>query len=110
MKITTESETLRVSELRELKEPDADELIRDLSAALQPSHSTIEFDLTQLRSADCETVDALMTVHEKFAHGGTAVSWRIMNPPPDLRQLFELVRLHRLFEITPPRPSRMVLL
>lgn len=110
MKITTETETLRVSDLRELKEPDADELVRDLRAALKPTHSTIEFDLTQLRSADCETVDALMTVHEKFARAGTAFSWRIMNPPSDLRQLFELVRLHRLFEITPPRPPRMILL
>lgn len=110
MKISAESETLRVSDLRELKEPDIDELVRDVRTALKSEHTTIEFDLSLLRSADCETVDALMTAYEEIDPGDGALSWRITNPPPDLRQLCELVRMHRLFEITPPRPPRMILL
>ncbi len=110
MKISSDHETLRVSELRELRDPDTDDLIHDLRTALSPAHGTIEFDLSLLRSADCETVDALMTVHEELSRADAALAWRITNPSPELRQLFELVRLHRLFEITPPRPPRLILL
>ncbi len=111
MKITTDDETLRVSDLRELGEPEAGGLIRDLRTALTPAHSTVEFDLAHLRSADCDTIDALLAVYEEFDRGGgPARVWRVTNPPPDLRQLFELVRLHHLFEITPPRPARLIAL
>lgn len=110
MKITTDDETLRVTDLREFSELAAGELIRELRATLQPGHSAIEFDLTYLRSADSETVDALRTIHAQLDRSGAALVWRVMNPPPDLRQLFELVRLHHCFDITPPRPPRMILL
>ena len=110
MKITAHHDRLQVSDVREFSETDVDDLIRDLRQALTPAHATIEFDLAHVRSADCDTVDALLAVYEEFDQDGVARSWRVITPPPDLRQLFELVRLHHLFEITPPRPSRMVLL
>jgi len=110
MKITTADETLQVSDLREFGPLEADDLIRDLRAALQPSHSTVEFDFALLRSADCDTADALLAVYAELDRGETARVWRVANPSSDLRQLFELVRLHHFFEITPPRPPRMILL
>src|SRR5437870_3985895 len=105
MKITAAHDTLRVSDLRDLNDVQADELVHDLRAALTPAHATIEFDLAQLRAIHCGTVDALLAVYEKLNRAGTSFTWRVLNPPPDLRQLFELVRLHHLFEITPPRTA-----
>ena len=109
MKIIPAYDTLRVSDLRELNDLRADELIHDLRAALTPAHVTIEFDLAQLRAIHCGTVDALLAVHEALNRAGTRLTWRVLNPPPDLRQLFELVRLHHLIEITPPRMPAMAL-
>lgn len=109
MKISTDQETLRVSDVQEFSEPDVDLLIRDLRQALKPSHSTIEFDLAHIRSADCDTVDAVLAVYEEFDRDGPARVWRMINLAPELRQLFELVRLHHLFEITPLHPPRMIL-
>jgi len=110
MKIKSYDDTLRVSDLREFDELQAGELIRDLHASLQPIHSTIEFDLTLVRAADTETVDALLAIHDEFDQGAGTLVWRVLNPPPELRQLFELMRFHHFFEITPPRPPRMILL
>ncbi|HWA26672.1 MAG TPA: STAS domain-containing protein [Lacunisphaera sp.] len=110
MKITSQDDTLRVSDLRELDERTAGELIPELRAALRPEHSTIEFDLTLLRACETETVDALLSIYDEFDREGASFGWRLLNPPSELRQLFELVRLHHFFEITPPRPPRMILL
>jgi anti-anti-sigma regulatory factor len=104
MKITTESDTLRVSDLRELTEEQADEIIEGVSAALTPDISAISLDLTQLRGIDGDTANLLRSIQEEFAEVG-GLAWRVFNPPPEARQLFELVRLHHLFEINPPRAS-----
>jgi anti-anti-sigma regulatory factor len=108
MKITTESDTLRVSELRELTEDQADDIIEGIRASLTPEIAVITLDLTQLRRIDGETADLLRSIQEEFALVGGLV-WRVLNPPPQARQLFELVRLHHLFEINPPRAAGMSL-
>lgn len=110
MKITAGYDTIHVSDLRDFDERQAEGLVHDLRLALRPPHSVIEFDLAHLRSADCATVDALLAVYEGIDEAGAGLVWRLLNPSPDLRQLCELVRLHHVFEITPPRPPRMVLL
>lgn len=109
MKISTDHETLRVSDVQEFNEPDVDVLIRDIRQTLKPTHSIIEFDLAHIRSADCDTVDAVLAIYEEFDRESPARVWRMVNLAPELRQLFELVRLHHLFEITSPHPSGMIL-
>jgi anti-anti-sigma regulatory factor len=104
MKITTESDTLRVTELREFTEDQADELIEGIRAALTPDIAAVTLDLTQLRAIDADTAGLLRSVQEEFAVVD-GLAWRMVNPPPEARQLFELVRLHRLFEINPPSAS-----
>jgi anti-anti-sigma regulatory factor len=110
MKITADHDTVRVTDLRDLNEVRTDDLVHELRAALTPAHATIEFDLTQLRAIHCGTVDVLLSVYEELNRAGARFTWRVLNPPPDLRQLFELVRLHHLFEITPPRTPSLALL
>ncbi len=109
MKIRVDTDTVRVSDLRELGEDQAGELAADIGAAVSGGARTVEFDLSQFRSIDCSVVDRLIAIHDAVSRAGALV-WRVVNPPPDVRQLLELVRLHRVFEITPPRIPEMSVL
>lgn len=109
MKINVNTDTLRVSDLRDLREDQAGELAADIGAAVATGVHVVEFDLSQFRSVDSSVVDRLMAIHDAVARLGTLV-WRVVNPPPDVRQFLELMRLHRVFEITPPRPPEMSVL
>lgn len=109
MKIKVDTDTVRVSDLRELNEDQAGELAADIGAAVTGGVRAVEFDLSQFRAIDCSVVDRLLSIHDAVARVGNLV-WRLVNPPPDVRQLLELVRLHRVFEITPPRIPEMSVL
>jgi anti-anti-sigma regulatory factor len=110
MKITTDCDTLRVTDLHESADLEEDVLVPSIRSALTPAHATIEFDLAQLRAIHCGIADALLAVYDELNRTGGSITWRLVNPPPELRQLFELMRLHHLFEIRPPRSPRMILL
>lgn len=109
MKLKVDTETVRVSDLRELNEDQAGELAADIGEAVSAGAKVVEFDLSQLRAVDCSLVDRLLGIHDAVSRVGALV-WRVVNPPPDVRQLLELVRLHRIFEITPPRIPEMSVL
>jgi anti-anti-sigma regulatory factor len=109
MKIKLDTDTVRVSDLRELGEDQAGELAADIGAAVSGGARVVEFDLSQFRAIDCGAVDRLLAIHDNVSRVGALV-WRLVNPPPDVRQLLELVRLHRVFEITPPRIPEMSVL
>ncbi len=104
MKFVTESGILRVSDVRELDEESVDQIVEGIRAALGSETSVVTLDLTQLRGIDGNTAGLLRSIQEEFADAGGLV-WRVVNPPPEARQLFELVRLHHLFEINPPRSA-----
>lgn len=105
MKITTEADTLRISDLRELTEATGDALVDAIHAELTPAHAAIEFDLSHVQGIDSEIIDVLLALHEEFHLEDRPLVWRVNHPSPELRQLLELVRLHHLFEIIPPRPA-----
>jgi anti-anti-sigma regulatory factor len=109
MKIEAEADRLSVRDLRGLTEQQTAEIVEDVRAALAQGVRVVEFDLSKFRSIDCSVVDRLLAIHTSVAETGSVV-WRLLNPPPDVRQLLELVRLHRLFEINPPRFSEMAVL
>ncbi len=109
MKIEADSDIVRITELRELNENRAEEIVANIRTVLPPGCRVIEFDLAKFRSIDWSAVDRLLAIH-KALHRADAFIWRLVNPPPDVRQLLELVRLHRLFEITPPRVPGMAVL
>lgn len=109
MKIKADNDVVRVSDLRELGEDQAGDLAADLGAAVSGGARIVEFDLSQFRAIDYGVVDRLIAIHDAVSRAGALV-WRLVNPPPDVRQLLELVRLHRVFEITPPRIPEMSVL
>lgn len=109
MKIETHADTLRVSGLSELSEDRTGALIAGICAALPPQVRIIEFDLAQVRATDSAGIGVLMAVHAALSRTGAAFAWRVLNPTPSVRQLLELVRFHRLFEIVPPRLARIAI-
>ncbi len=109
MKIRVENGILRISELRHLDEDQAGELAAEVHGALTGGIRAVEFDLSQFRAIDCSVVDRLLAI-QGTAPRADAFAWRLVNPPPDVRQLLELVRLHRVFEITPPGIPEMAAL
>lgn len=109
MKLKVDTDTVRISDLRELGDDQAGDLAADIGAAVSGGAKTVEFDLSQFRAIDCGVVDRLIAIRDAVSRAGDLV-WRVVNPPPDVRQLLELVRLHRVFEITPPRIPEMSVL
>lgn len=108
MTIETESDTLRVSGLADLDEATAGRVISEITAALPPGVRIIELDLSHIRAIDCGGVSLLMGIHRALAATGASLVWRVINAAPSVRQLLVLVRLHRLFDIVPPRLARLV--
>lgn len=106
MKIETDSETLRVRDLSELDENRTEELIHEISTSLPSEVRVIEIDLAHVRMIDTAGVAVLMAIHAALSRVGLPLAWRLLNPAPPVRQLLELVRVHRLFEILPPRHVR----
>jgi NDP-sugar pyrophosphorylase family protein len=85
-----------------------DDIVDEIRAALRNGIRVVEIDLSNIHSFDCGAVDRLLAIHNAISHAD-ALIWRLLNPPAAVRQLLELLRLHNLFEITPPRLERAVL-
>lgn len=103
MKIEETPDGIRITGLRDLDENQAGDLIEGVRAALPAGPRVIEFDLSRLSMLDASGVGVLLEAHEAVTRLGAAPIWRLLNPVPAVRQLLELVRLHRVFEIVPPR-------
>ena len=103
MNIEETPEGIRITGLRELDDAQAGALIDGVRAALPAAPRVIEFDLSRLPAIDASGVGVLLEAHEAVTRHGLAPVWRLLNPAPAVRQLLELVRLHHVFEIVPPR-------
>ena len=106
---TTPMLTLQTS-LGELDLLDAVAGIGDYDRVLIASEEVEAFDGAKDPDAAYGAfVDRLLAI-QGTAPRADAFAWRLVNPPPDVRQLLELVRLHRVFEITPPGIPEMAAL
>ena len=92
---------MRVHGLHELSAANARQFRNTVSAALAPELHQIDIDLSQTASVDSSGLGALLTVHraanELNRNGGVGV--RLLHPQPAVLQVFELTRMHHLFEI-----------
>jgi anti-anti-sigma factor len=64
---------------------------------LKPQHNTVWIDMTNTRSLDSSGIAALLALHEAIRPNEGSV--RLLNPAPQILQLLELTRMHRLFQI-----------
>jgi anti-sigma B factor antagonist len=103
MEIERRDGTLSITGLRELTNINSRAFRHNACAALSPELRAIEIDLSQTRSVDGSGVGALMKFYiAATEQGGGPVAVRLLNPAPPVQQMFELTRVHHLFEIIPP--------
>ncbi|HTL66035.1 MAG TPA: STAS domain-containing protein [Lacunisphaera sp.] len=104
MKIEGTADTIRITELRKLDDVErAEEIVSGLRGALRDGIRYIEVDLSRVNAINSLGVAMLLAAREAGPQSGAMPVWRIVNPAPAVRQLLELVRAHRVFEIAPPR-------
>ena len=99
MKIEHDGQKLSISEIPELSTVNS-ALFRDqVQAAMPPSLGMIEIDLSQTRFVDSCGLGALFSLYKTAGNGHGKVALRLLNPTPQIQQLFELTQMHQLFEI-----------
>jgi anti-sigma B factor antagonist len=100
MKLEIQGDTLRISEVKELGAAVAAAFRDHARAALSDEQRNIEVDLSQTTFVDSAGLGALIALHKTACSRDGAV--RLLCPQPQVRQLLELTRMHRLFEIAGP--------
>jgi anti-sigma B factor antagonist len=99
MKINESGDILSISNIKELAAGNSDMFRDEVRAAVPSGVKAIEIDLSDTNFVDSCGLGALISVY-KFVnsrHGPVPV--RLVNPTPSIQQIFELTRLHRIFEI-----------
>ena len=92
-------QTLAVTGLVEIVAANA-AMVRDgIRAALKPSHTALDLDLATVTFLDSSGLGALISLQKSLrSQNGTV---RLLRPQPNVYQILELTRLHRIFEIIP---------
>ncbi len=99
MKIHDTGDILTVSHIKELAAGNAESFRDEVRAALPADVKSIEIDLSDTDFVDSCGLGALISLYKFVNAGNEAVPVRLLNPSPLVQQLFELTRLHRIFEI-----------
>ena len=104
MKIRQQENTLYISELNELVAANSGSFRDEVRAVLSDGLKTIEIDLSQTAFLDSCGLGALVALYKTACSrsGNGPVNIRLLNPTPSVQQIFELTRMHRLFEIVGP--------
>jgi anti-sigma B factor antagonist len=104
MKIHDTGDILTISNIKELAAGNADVFRDEVRAAVGSDLKAIEIDLSDTDFVDSCGLGALISLY-KFANSGhESVPVRLLNPSPSVQQIFELTRLHRVFEIVRVEP------
>jgi anti-sigma B factor antagonist len=99
MKTKHDGETLHISDIPELTAANSHVVREEIRAALPTPLKAIEIDLSQTSFVDSCGLGALIAVYKTACGRNGGVTVRLLNPTPPVQQLFELTRLHCLFEI-----------
>lgn len=98
MKITRDGENLNISEIRDLSSANSESFRQEVCRSLPPAVKTIEVDMSQTKSIDSCGLGALIGVYKMATRNGDVIV-RLINPSSSLQQMFELTRMHRIFEV-----------
>jgi anti-sigma B factor antagonist len=94
-----DTEVLRVRGLTELTADNSERFRMEISAALN-GHTSIEIDLARTTFMDCSGLGALIALRQQARRRDGVV--RLVNPPPVVQQLFDIMRADEVFEIVNP--------
>lgn len=97
MKLEVKGETLSIGGLRELGAENSVEFKEQVQAALPDRLARIEVDLSQISFLDSCGLGALISLRKAAnSRNGTVC---LVNPSPRVQMLFDVTRMHKLFEI-----------
>jgi anti-sigma B factor antagonist len=92
-----DAQTVVVTGLQELVAANAAQVRDEIRAALPATCVGLDLDLSGLTFLDSSGLGTLVALHKTLrSRNGTV---RLLQPAPNVRQILELTRLHRVFEI-----------
>ncbi len=97
MNIQVNGDTLCISQIKELGAVNSNAFRDQARAAMTDSQKNIEINLSQTAFLDSCGLGALIALHKTVCSRNGKV--RLLNPTPPVRQILELTRMNRLFEI-----------
>ncbi len=97
MKVQTRGETLAITGLKELAAANAQAFRDQVRGALTDAQKIIEIDMSETMFVDSCGLGALISLHKTVCSRQGQV--RLLSPTPPVRQILELTRMHRIFEI-----------
>lgn len=97
MNTASHDKTLLVTDVQELNATNVAAFRDQIRAALQPQHAQLDLDMSRTRFLDSSGLGALISIHKTLCSRQGVV--RIVNPTPQVQQILELTRMHRIFEI-----------
>jgi len=96
---STDPQTAVVTGLMELVAANATQVRDEIRAALPASTIRLDLDLSSVTFLDSSGLGMLISLHKTLRSRNGMV--RLLKPAPNVRQILELTRLHRVFEIAP---------
>jgi anti-sigma B factor antagonist len=99
MKIKQDGQRMSISHIPELSAVNSVSFRDEVQAALSPSLTTLDIDLSQTLFVDSSGLGALFSLYKNTGNGH-GVKMRLLNPAPQIQQLLELTQMHQFFEIT----------
>lgn len=97
MKVQTRGETLAITGLKELAAANSQAFRDQVRAALTDEQKNIEIDLSEAMFVDSCGLGALISLHKSVCARNGLV--RLLHPTPPVRQILEMTRMQRIFEI-----------
>jgi len=97
MNIQVDGETLRISDVKELGAVNSNAFRDQARAAMTDAQKNIEINLSQTSFLDSCGLGALIALHKTACGRNGKV--RLLKPTLPVRQILELTRMNRLFEI-----------
>jgi len=97
MKFEIKGETLSVAGIKELGADNSQDFRDRVEAALPKKFKHIEIDLSQTIFLDSCGLGALISLRK--AAGSRNGTVRLLNPTPRVQRLFDVTRMHKIFEI-----------
>jgi len=97
MKFEVKGETLKIGGLRELGADNSQSFRDQVQAALPDRLQNIEIDLSQISFLDSCGLGALISLRKAANSRNGKV--RLLNPSPRVQLLFDVTRMHKVFEI-----------
>lgn len=97
MKVQIRDETLVITGVKELAAANFQSFRDQVRAALTGEQKNIEIDLSEAMFIDSCGLGALISLHKAVCARQGQV--RLLHPTPPVRQILELTRMQRIFEV-----------